>query len=312
MPVPETTFARWRYALKLQSWPKVLVPAFLGQCLGVVDEGELEPGALLVGALFTVFIVCFVVLLNDWGDRDVDAMKRRMFPEGCSPKTIPDGILPAYQLLVAGVLCGVAGAVTAVAGELWLGRDGLGLLGVGCLGVFVAYSLPPVRLNYRGGGELLEMLGVGIALPLMHAYLQSGRVLPSTWAVIPGVALLALASATASGLSDEMSDRRGGKRTLTTLLGNRIARRITETSVLAAVAAWCAAAMWSRGVPFGAVIAPALLVHFERGRMKRVSPSATTNEFAALQVYKVHLHRAVWHGTTLLGLLLLVRSVIAP
>ena len=40
--------------------------------------------------------------------------------------------------------------------------------------VFVAYTLPPLRLNYRGGGELLEMLGVGLALPLYNVYLQAG------------------------------------------------------------------------------------------------------------------------------------------
>ncbi|MEB3327874.1 MAG: hypothetical protein VKQ33_01435 [Candidatus Sericytochromatia bacterium] len=37
----------------------------------------------------------FIVPLDDWADARVDRLKREMFPTGCSPKTIPDGVLPA-------------------------------------------------------------------------------------------------------------------------------------------------------------------------------------------------------------------------
>ncbi len=109
--------ARWWYALKPASWPKVFVPALFGQAVGAAHAEHLSPGALAFGALWMVADVAFIVLLNDWGDRPVDALKRRMFPQAGSPKTIPDGILPASALLTAGLGAGgVALAVAAVAG----------------------------------------------------------------------------------------------------------------------------------------------------------------------------------------------------
>ena len=68
---------RWVYAAKPASWPKLLVPSLLGQGLGVAATGHLDVAALLLGLVFSVFDLLFIVFLNDWGDRDVDRIKRR-------------------------------------------------------------------------------------------------------------------------------------------------------------------------------------------------------------------------------------------
>ena len=164
--LPESKVDRWVYALKPASWPKLVVPALFGQLLGARAGERLDLAALGWGFGFTAFGLVFIVLLNDWGDREVDALKREMFPDGCSPKTIPDGILRSRAVGVAGLACGVVAASFAAGAEVSLGRDLAFEAGVVCMLVFVAYTLPPVRLNYRGGGEFLEMVGVGVALPL--------------------------------------------------------------------------------------------------------------------------------------------------
>ena len=79
---------RWLYALKPASWPKVLAPAVLGHVLGYMSAGTWSWGGAAVGLAFAVCATCYVVLLNDWFDADVDALKRHMFPEAGSPKTI--------------------------------------------------------------------------------------------------------------------------------------------------------------------------------------------------------------------------------
>jgi 1,4-dihydroxy-2-naphthoate octaprenyltransferase len=229
--------ARWAFALKPASWPKLLVPMALGQAIGVDATGSFSVGGLVAGAAFTALDAIFVVLLNDWGDQEVDRIKRGMFPTS-SRKTIPDGVLPAPLVLLVGALAGLLALVVALASEIALGRPGLTLGALAALGLFVAYTLPPLRLNYRGGGELLEALGVGVALPWINAYAQGGQAFAPALLVLPGFALLALSSAVASGLSDERSDRRGGKRTFTTVLGNHLARRLTNALVLGGGLLW--------------------------------------------------------------------------
>ena len=290
---------RWWYALKPASWPKVFVPALFGQAVGVATAGHLSLGALAFGVLWMVADVSFIVLLNDWGDREVDALKRRMFPQGCSPKTIPDGILPARALLLAGLGAGAGALVLAGAAGAVLARPLLLPLAALSLFIFAAYSLPPLRLNYRGGGELLEMVGVGGVLPALHAYAQCGQWAPQTlrtWA--PGLLALCLASALASGLSDEESDRAGGKRTFTTLLGNAAVRRASDALLSMGFALWIMREPWG--------ILAGLPVLFFGVRAWRKSPEAVTNAFAAQGAYKLELHRAIWWGTLVLSALVLM------
>ncbi len=307
--LPRSSLARWLYALKPASWPKLVVPALFGQLLGASATGELSLQALGWGLGFTVSGLAFIVLLNDWGDREVDALKRSMFPEGCSPKTIPDGILRSRAVGFAGLVCGAATVVLAAGAERALGRGMALEAGVGCMLVFVAYTLPPVRLNYRGGGELLEMFGVGAALPLYNLYLQAGTVPPGAWPWIAGFSALSLASGVASGLSDEQSDRAGGKRTFASTFGNASARRMTEICVLVGATIWIVAALtrpdWA---PVWVAIPAVAIVTLNFVSMRRVSAEAVTNAFEAQGAYKHFLHRAIWHSTTVAALLLWLHS----
>lgn len=295
--------ARWWYALKPASWPKVLVPALFGQAVGAATTGHLSLGALAFGVLWMVADVSFIVLLNDWGDRDVDALKRRMFPQGCSPKTIPDGILPAGALLAAGLGAGGVALLLAWGAGLALGRPWLLPLAASGLLVFAAYTLPPLRLNYRGGGELLEVVGVGGVLPTLHVYAQCGQWAPAGWvSLAPGLLALSLSSALASGLSDEESDRAGGKRTFTTLWGNAVVRRGVEVSLGGGLLLWLGASCLAEDAPPLVAVVPAVGVALPFGvRLVRRSPSAVTNAFGAQAAYKGELHRAIWWGTFVLS-----------
>ena len=170
---------------------------------------------------------------NDAGDVEVDRIKRRMFPQGCSPKTVPDGVLTRRALVLGGASAGLAALALAWGLAVALERPLLPGWMLASLGLLLAYTAPPLRLNYRGGGELLEMVGVGAVLPALHAYLQAGHIGGALPWVLPGWVCMALASAVASGLSDEVSDRAGGKTTAVTLWGNAVGRRIVERSVMA-------------------------------------------------------------------------------
>lgn len=301
---------KWWYAVKPKSWPKILVPALLGQALGVVMAGGLSWGAFAVGAAFTLADLIYIVLLNDWGDREVDAIKREMFPDGCSPKTIPDGILPAQAVLWAGVGAGLVALVVAGVGTILLDRPALIPLALTSVAVFFGYTFAPLKLNYRGGGELLEMVGVGALMPWVNAYIQSGELFhPVLW-LLPGLVAFSLASALASGLSDEESDRAGGKRTFTTAFGNPRVRRAVEILVVVGAVAWLLATVLQLArVPWWTVIPPIVVVAWHVRSLFAVSHEAVTNAFEAQARYKNHLHRAIWDGTVVLAGLLVLTLV---
>jgi 1,4-dihydroxy-2-naphthoate octaprenyltransferase/chlorophyll synthase len=303
---------RWIFALKPASWPKLLVPAVFGQILGASASDGLDLPALGWGIGFTALGLGFIVLVNDWADREVDSIKRKMFPEGCSPKTIPDGILGVSAVGIAGALSAGATVLAAVVAEQSLQRPLAFEAGLSCVLIFVAYTLPPIRLNYRGGGELLEMLGVGLALPLYNVYLQAGSIVPRAWPWIGGFSVLSLASGIASGLSDEESDRVGGKRTFASTFGNAAARQMTEACVVLGAGAWVVASLsWPDSVPIW-VAGPAVgIVAWNFGAMRRMSKAAVTRAFGAQGMYKRFLHRAIWHSTMMVSALLWLEPALA-
>src|SRR5690606_10913535 len=141
--LPTSPLSRWRYALKPGSWSKLFVPAFFGQCLGAAHLRRFDLVCLAAGMALTFLLLAFVVLTNDFADREVDAIKRRMFPSGRSPKTIPDGILPASRVLLGGLVAGGLALGLGFYSEGWLNRPQVGLATGLALLLFAAYSLPP-------------------------------------------------------------------------------------------------------------------------------------------------------------------------
>ena len=276
-----------------------------GQALGASasDQSAAEP--LICGSAFTMCGLAFIVLTNDWADRRVDAIKRAMFPDSTSLKTIPDDVLSSRSVGLAGALCGLFALAAAAAAQIVLQRQLAFAFGLVCVLIFAAYTLPPLRLNYRGGGELLEMIGVGLALPFYNAYLQAGVWEGLGWLWLAGFSGLSLSSAIASGLSDEQSDRLGGKRTIVALVGNARARRLVEAFMLLGAACWMLGPIVEPGrAPFWVAGAAIVVIFWNFVQMRRTSSLAVTNAFTAQARYKQHLHNAIWHSTTLVAVIL--------
>lgn len=280
----------------------MLVAAMLGQGIGIASVGRIDPLGILVGFAFTLLHLSFLVLLNDWSDKDVDAIKRRLYPQACSPKTIPDDVLDASSVLIGGVGAGVLALAVAGLAELGLHRPGLTLGASGCLLLLVLYSLPPVRLNYRGGGEILEMLGVGFFLPWWNAYAQSGEAMPAGLVVLPAYTLLCLASALASGLADEESDRLGGKRTFTTLFGPVAVRQAAEGLVIGAMLVWAALPWLAPRYAQLWMVLPVVVVMVADYR-ELVSDGHRASD-AMYRQYKHLLHQCIWRGGVMMAAML--------
>lgn len=319
----ETIFQKWLFAIKLQSWPKILVPWLLGLGLGLRYSKSLLPYEIAIYSvltfLYSVFLTLFIVFLNDFADQDVDRIKRKMFPDG-SQKTIPDQVLSSHSILKAGLISGIFSIL--LIGCLSYFTQSYVVFSVGSLSllIFLFYSFPPLRLNYRGGGEILEGLGVGIVLPAFVLVVYRN---PGTWEEIwqfffgdgnkiLGLGLLfgfhfflALAGAIASGLSDEESDRKGGKKTVVTSFGNTKARKLIFilygfSTVLLVLIPWNAMNRdWIIGIVF-------LVMLFYLNRMNRVSPKAVTNSFSYQKLFKKYLHEAKWVSIILLSVDLMI------
>ena len=238
-------WSAWLQASRPLASANVAIPLVLGQALAFGAHGRFSWSLFGSVQLIGVFIQLFIVFANDFADRDADALNDSpSFMSGGS-RVIQEGKLPADSLRQAAwIMLGaqvIAAAYLAIAHQLWWTPV---LIGVGAL-LLWAYSFPPLRLSFRGQGELLQGLGVGVVLPVTGFYAQAGsfEALP-----ILGMApcfLLGYVGNLLTALPDYPGDKAADKRTYAVRFGQFEARRHALQMLLVAIA-------------FGWLVVPAL------------------------------------------------------
>ena len=98
---------------------------------------------------------------------------------------------------VAWTLGGGVGLLGALSGALavFAGRPWLPVLAAAAAVLVWAYNFAPLRLAYRGHGEVVQGLGTGVVLPLIGFYVQAGGFAGFVvWSLVPMLLLGAVGS----------------------------------------------------------------------------------------------------------------------
>ncbi len=223
---PERATPAWRawlQAARLPSQMYIFWPLLLGQALAMGEGFSWE--VVIACHLYGLASQLYIVFANDVADMATDRRNFTFTPFSGGSRVLVEGLLSRRQLARAAVLCAALSALCGV----FLGiRHGtwppLPLILFG-LALLWAYSYPPLRLSYRGGGEYLQMTGVGLVLPLIGYSAHAGSLAGLPWAIMPLMLALSLSCAMATALPDEPSDRADGKRTHAVRFGLAGSRR---------------------------------------------------------------------------------------
>lgn len=215
----------WLRAARPFAHANIAPPILLGQALAYAVTERFDPWLAVVAFAFGALDHLVIVFANDYADRDADALGegRTMFSGGS--RVIVEGLIsPATMRGAATVMAALLMVGSAAAG--WaLDRPLLPLLAAVALILLFAYSFPPARLSYRGFGEILQGLGVGLVLPLVGWYAQTGELARAPVDAFGPLVLLAFASNILTSLPDLEGDRKAGKRTWPVRRGESRARR---------------------------------------------------------------------------------------
>jgi len=238
-----------------RAWPKLALPLVAGAAAAQAAGYTTSLVAMLSLGVFLIGDAMLIFAANDLVDEAADRV-RRTREQVRTPKALLDGVVSRNAMAVAAL---VGAALVLGAGQLLADRTAtraptaLTAAAVFCV---VLYEFAPFRLNYRGGGELVEAFGVGVVLPLLGASAFGAGCPRALAAVLPALAFASLAGATASTLADADADAAAGKKTLAVRLGAASAGR---ASALMLNFASLAAALGSlAGKPSAAVVAIAI------------------------------------------------------
>jgi 1,4-dihydroxy-2-naphthoate octaprenyltransferase len=280
-----------------RAWPKLALPLAAGIAAALGAGYAMRVEALLPLALFLVGDAMFIFGANDLVDEEADRL-RRAHETSPSPKVLLDGVL-SRRALALGALVGAALVLTA--GQTLArvtGQRAPAVLAMAAVGCVALYEFRPFRLNYRGGGELVEAVGVGLVLPLFGAASQGAGAPRALAALLPALVGVSLAGALASTVADAKADDLAGKRTFAVRFGALpTARAAALTLTLSSLAA-LAVSLFGR--PSAALVAIALGATV--GAAVRAARQWDGEERAGLAVLKGAVRRCVlaaWSCATL-------------
>jgi 1,4-dihydroxy-2-naphthoate octaprenyltransferase len=290
-----------------------VVPVLLGIAIAASD-GAFD----LVSAILTVIGACFVQLAinvsNDVFDTAQGADDMNVTPTKFSggSRVIQYGLVSFRGMAALATALYLAGAAIGLVLLALRGSPALLVIGVVGFVIGLGYTAPPLRLVYRGLGEVAVALGFG-PLMLLGAYVVQTQGALS-WepfvASIP-VALLVALILYVNEIPDRRGDARAGKRTLPV----RFSRAAVIFGYRAAVVA--AYAVVVVGVLLGILPIPALLVLLTIPLALRVGRGLEPNydnPYGLMAVMGVNIQLHLFVGLALLAAyaIVLLLAAVAP
>jgi 1,4-dihydroxy-2-naphthoate polyprenyltransferase len=300
-------------ATRLPFLTATIVPVVLGIAIAA-RQGSFD----VVTAVLTVIGAAFVQLglnvANDVFDTVQGADDANVTPTQFSggSRVIQYGLVSLRQM--AGLATAFYTAAAAIGLLLLALRGSPALLAIGVIGfiVSIGYTAPPLKLVYRGLGEIAVAVGFG-PLMLLGAYVVQTRG-ALTWepfiASLP-IALLVALILYVNEIPDRRGDARAGKRTLPV--------RLPKATVVAGYRAAAVAAyvILVAGVALGILPIPALLALLSIPLALQVSRGLEPNydnPYGLMAVMGINVKLHLYAGLLLLAgyLVVLAASALAP
>jgi 1,4-dihydroxy-2-naphthoate octaprenyltransferase len=209
----------WVQASRLPS----VVNTFIPLLYGVSFTGKSLESTEFFGLLCTAFLFSlFIVYLNDSADEMVDNLNKDYTLYSGGSRVIPEGKIKKKGLIIAGITVATLLMFVTVFVAIVSSKYLLILFPIVSVFLLYAYSFPPIKLNYRGGGEILQGIGCGIVLPIFGYMLFSNDTSIQYTMIFPYF-LLHIASSIGTSLPDAKADKIGGKKTVAVQLSTPIA-----------------------------------------------------------------------------------------
>lgn len=220
-------------AFRLKFLPQGVLPVVLGSVVAWLQTGRFDWFFFLLAIIGSAFVQIGLTMLNDtldylYGtDRSVTGEKN---PFSGGSGVLADGLLQANEMLAA-ILFFYATAT--VIGAYLTFHVGWGVFWMALLGLFLSvyYSVKPLRLAYRGVGELAMLIGYGPTITLGAYYVQTGQfnLVAGLVGLVPG--LLMWSMILVNEIPDYAEDLRAHKLNLTVRLGPRRVHWLYITSL---------------------------------------------------------------------------------
>jgi 1,4-dihydroxy-2-naphthoate octaprenyltransferase len=148
----------WLKAARLKLHILGMLPVFVGSLIASHSTGNFHLSQFILAELIALFVLVTTAFANDYADAETDMINRtfNMFSGGS--RVIPDGLISKPQMMNAIVVTFSLSVILSLVLVVFLrGHLIVFLSTLFGLVIGIEYSLPPLRINYRGFGEVFVM-----------------------------------------------------------------------------------------------------------------------------------------------------------
>lgn len=281
-PVAGRDGTRWRGFLRLARLRFLLynlLPVGLAVAVSVHQGHPLDLTWYAVAQLFAWTVHVMTHYCNEYFDLEADRANVYYTPWTGGSRALVDGsVTPVVSLRAGVVLLGASALMVAI-----MPSGQARVLAAAAVALAWFYTAPPLRLNYRGAGEVTVAAILNGLWPAVAAVLQAGTVPLLLLAVLAPTAVLQVARMMVMNLGDRRSDAMVGKRTLPVIIGYRRAVRVICGAQLVGYATLTVFALlgWVPWLVWGAMAATAplsawLVRQLRGGAMSDLDPGRMT------------------------------------
>jgi len=231
----------WLKGMRLQFYPMTWLAYTAGALAAAPADGVFGNSLFWLGYLCLFLMEVATVLINEWVDFQSDRNNRFFSTFTGGSRVLVEGLLSLRELRL-GIAVALVAFLAASALLLSLmpasARVAVSVLGVVMTILAIGYTAPPLKLSYRGLGELDVSVTHSIGVILCGYVFLGGAwndALP--WLLSLPLLLAIMPSITLSGIPDLEADAAAGKRTLAVRLGQRGALIVCLIFTLLAAAA---------------------------------------------------------------------------
>ena len=223
----------WVRAARLQLHTIGFTPLLLGSIAAWYEHGYFSWPRFVLAFLIGLMIHLVTAFVNDVADIHTDEANRSRTPFSGGSGVVVEGRLSRSDLMKgAGWAAFLAVVLTGVLiFGLHVHWGILLFVGWGILSA-TQYSLPPVKLSYRGGGEFLVLVTYSVALVWAGYFVQAGPAYsPLVWVLSAPVGFAVFSLITITQFPDLEADGKAGKHSLVILFGVKATLRIVSLAV---------------------------------------------------------------------------------
>jgi len=278
-----------------------VLPVGLGAAVAVHVGHDLHLGWYVLAQVFAWVVHVMTHYCNEYFDLEADRANVYHTPWTGGSRALVDGLVQPITSLGTAFVLWSGGVVLLAAMPTWEAR----LLGAATLALAWFYTAPPLRLNYRGLGEITVALILNGLWPAVAVVLQTGTVPWLLLAILAPTAILQTVRMMVMNLGDRLSDAEVGKRTIPVMIGHdRAVMVIVAGQVVAygllttfAVLGWLPWLVWlfmTATVPLSVRLA----VRLRAGDMRDADPDRMTPV-----VFLASNHVSLIVGAALAGML---------